>query len=340
METTKKTEPEKQKKNKFLLPLIIILAVIAAGGWYWYSLYNKYISTDDAHLDSDEVSVSSKILGRISHIYVSEGDTIKAGMLLVELDSTDLLAQKKQLLAAKGQALASKIQSEAKYLYDRESIKVLEINYEKAKDDYDRAKEQYKGEVISKETYEHAVKSCEAAKAQLEAAKSQLNVSKAQVGSTVATIESSQAQIGVIETQLGNTKLYAPIDGVVAKRWLLPGDISQPGQSILTLTNNHKLWVTVYIEETKLSKIYLNQPALFTIDAFPHVTFTGKIVSISSNTASRFSLIPPNNASGNFTKVTQRVPLKISIEGTGNKGKLQDYNLIPGMSVVVKIIKK
>ena len=119
----------------------------------------------------------------------------------------------------------------------------------------------------------------------------------------------------VIETQLKNAKLYSPISGIVAKRWLLPGDIVQPGQSVFTVTNNDKLWVAVYLEETKVAGVYVGQPSNFSIDAFPGVEFTGKVYSIGSNTASQFSLIPPNNASGNFTKVTQRVPLKISIDG-------------------------
>jgi len=138
---------------------------------------------------------------------------------------------------------------------------------------------------------------------------------------------------------LGNTKLYAPSDGIIAKRWLLPGDITQPGQSVFTITNNHKLWIIVYLEETNLSQIHINQKARYTIDAFPGAVFTGRVFSIGSNTASQFSLIPPNNASGNFTKVTQRVPLKISIDGIEKGKKLSDYKILSGMSAVVKIIK-
>jgi Multidrug resistance efflux pump len=331
---------EKKKKGiKMYIPLIVVIAVVLGGGWYWYSEYTKYVSTDDAHIDSDNYAISSKILGRINHIYFEEGDTVKKGTLLAELDSTELHAQKLQAIANLEQSKAAQLQSEAKLKYDQENIKVFQVGLAKAQEDYSRAKEQYKGDVITKEQYDHAKKAWETAKAQLDASKTQLSVSRAQVGSSVAAIETTKAQIGVISTQLNNTHLYAPIDGTVAKKWLLEGSVTQPGQTILTVTNSHKLWVIVYLEETKMAGLHLNQKTKLAIDAYPDVKFTGKIIEFGSNTASQFSLIPPNNASGNFTKVTQRIPLKISIDGTEDNASLAKYNLLAGMSVVVKIIK-
>jgi membrane fusion protein (multidrug efflux system) len=338
----KNSETEGQKKRRGLrvyLPLAGVILVVAAAGFYWYREYSKYISTDDANIDADRVSVSSKILGRITNIYVDEGDTVRKGLLLAEIDSTDLVAQKNQALAMKNQAVSSQLQSEAKYIYDQESIKLLEINSDKAKDDFARAKDQYEGNVIPKEQYDHLKKAFESAQAQLEAAKTQLNVSKAQVSSAAAAVESADAQVGVTTTQLHNTRLYAPSDGIVARRWLLPGDMAQPGQAIYTIYSDQKLWVTIYLEETKLSGVRIDQPAKFTVDAVPHVTFYGKVIFIGSNTAAQFSLIPPNNASGNFTKVTQRVPLKLSIDSTNTGKNPETYHLIAGMSVVAKIIK-
>jgi len=331
---------EKKKKGiKVYLPLILVVGIVLGGAGYYYNQYTKYISTDDAHLDADNVSLSPKIMGRIVRLYADEGDSVKKGELLSVLDSTDLMAQLTQVGTVKEQALASEVQADAKYKYDQENIKVQEVNFEKAQEDYDRAKHQFDGDVISKEQLDHAKKTFETAKAQLDASKSQLDVSKAQIGSAAASVESAKAQIGVIKTQLGNTKIYAPMDGIIAKRWLLPGDVAQPGQSVMTITNTQKLWVLVFIEETYLSDIHLNQQSQYKIDAFPGITFTGKVFSIGSNTASQFSLIPANNASGNFTKVTQRVPLKISIEGTTTNQPLNKFNLLAGMSAVVKIIK-
>jgi membrane fusion protein (multidrug efflux system) len=179
----------------------------------------------------------------------------------------------------------------------------------------------------------------ETAKAQLEAAKAQLVVSKTQIKSAETAISSAQAQIGVITTQLNNTRLYAPVDGLVAKRWLLSGDIAQPSQSIYTINNDRRFWVLVYLEETKMETLHIGQKAKFTLDTYPDVVFTGKVFTIGSTTASQFSLIPPNNASGNFTKVTQRVGVKISIDGTEKGDKMSKFKLLTGMSAVIKIIK-
>ncbi|MBP1614692.1 MAG: secretion protein HlyD family protein [Bacteroidetes bacterium] len=333
---------EKEKKEKGIkkyIPLIAVVAIVLGGSWYWYVEYTKYISTDDAHIDSDNYAVSSKMLDRINHIYFEEGDSVKRGDLLVELDSTELHAQKMQSEANLEQSKAQQVQAEAKLSYDEESIKVLQVGLAKAEEDYTRAKEQYKGDVITKEQYDHTQKAWESAKAQLNAAKKQLTVSSALIESANAAIETTKAQIKVISTQLNNTRLYAPIDGIVAKKWLLDGDVTQPGQTVLTVTNPQKLWVEVYLEETKMGGLHLNQKAKLKIDAYPDVTFMGHITQLSSNTASQFSLIPPNNASGNFTKVTQRVPLKISIDNTENNSPLSHYNLLSGMSVVVKVIR-
>lgn len=331
---------ENAKGIKVYIPLIVVIIIVLLGGWYWYYEFSKYISTDDAHVDSDNVSISSKYLGRIIHLYAQEGDSLKTGMLLVELDSSDLIAQRNHVIAIKQQSIAMLSQSQARYNYDQQSIIVLKVNVEKTKEDLDRANDQIQGDVISKEQFEHIKKAFESAQAQYEAAQAQLKVSFSQIETAASSIESSKAQINIVETQLSNTRLYAPFDGIIAKRWLLSGDITQPGQAIYTLTNNKNLWVIVYIEETKISNIYLQQKARFTIDAFPGINFMGKIFYIGSNTASQFSLIPPNNASGNFTKVTQRVPLKISIDDTDNKKGIAFYKVLSGMSAVVKIIKK
>lgn len=331
---------KKEKNRKVYIPLILIIALVLGGVIYWYIDYSKYIKSDDAHLDADIVGVSPKILGRISQLFTDEGDSVKQGELIAVLDSTDLVAQRNQAIAGKQLAEASVFQSQAKYQSDLQNNKVLEISLSKTKEDFDRAKSQFEGSVITKEQYDHAKKALETAQAQLEAAHSQANVSKSQIQTAEASVESAQAQINTISTQLNNTKLFAPCTGVVGKRWLMPGDIAQPGQSIFTLVNGSKLWVSVFLEETKLESLKIGQPVLFTIDTYPEATFTGKIFTIGSNTASQFSLIPASNASGNFTKVTQRIQLKISIDGMTDGKKLSDYRILSGMSAIVKIIRQ
>jgi membrane fusion protein (multidrug efflux system) len=331
---------KKEKRDwKIYIPLTLVILIVIVGGVYWYKDYTSYIRTDDAVVASDIISVSPKIMGRISKLYVEEGDTVKRGQLLVELDSIDLLAQKQQVVALKSQTEANKAQTQAKLEYDEKSIKILQIGLDKSKDDFDRAKAQFKGGVITKEQYDHLLKAQETAQAQLEAAQAQILVSKTMIKSAETAVVGAQAQIGVITTQLNNTRLYAPVEGIVAKRWLLPGDIAQPGQSIYTINNDSKFWILVFLEETKMETLHNGQKAIFTLDTYPDVVFTGKVFTMGSTTASQFSLIPPNNASGNFTKVTQRIAVKISIDGTEDGKKISSFNFMTGMSAVVKIIK-
>ena len=330
---------KKGKSRKIFIPFFVLTLFIIGGIIYWYIDYSKYIKTDDAHVESDNVAISSKILGRISQEFAQEGDSVKAGQLIALLDSADLVAQKNQAAASQNQAEAAVVQSNAKYQFELKNDKVLEINLQKAKEDFDRAQMQYEGSVIPLEQFQHAQKAFESAKAQLDAAQSEAKVSEAQIKSSQAAVAGAEAQIKVIQSQINNTRLYSPTNGLIGKRWLLPGDIVQPGQSIFTVINDKSRWISIFLEENKIENLYLGQPVLFTLDTYPGVTFTGKLINIGSNTASQFSLIPANNASGNFTKVTQRVQLKVSIDGTRNGKNISFYRILSGMSAIVKIIK-
>jgi membrane fusion protein, multidrug efflux system len=332
-------EGSKNNRLRVYIPLLLVILIVIAGAWYWYKDYSMYITTDDAHIDADNVSVGSKILGRISAIYAKEGDMVTQGTLLADLDSSDFVAQRNQSFALKAQALANLLQSEVKYSSDQKSSRVLEINLERTSEDMTRAKSQSEGGVITDEQYDHIKKAYETAYAQLEAARAQLLVSKSMISSAEATVETASAQIKVIDTQLKNTRLLAPADGVIAKRWLLPGDVVQPSQSVFTMTLSKNLWVVAFLEETKISQIKNGQSVKFSIDAFPGVKFNGKVFLLGSSTASVFSLIPASNASGNFTKVTQRIPVRISIESTDDGKEVSSLNILSGMSAIVKILK-
>ncbi len=344
METNPSPETTPSKNNKgrkiraYSILALVVIGVLLTG-LYYYRQYTKYYSTDDAYVDADRISVSSKILGRISLINAAEGDSVKAGQLLVVLDSNDLFAQRISAQAARDQAQAAQHQTVARYTLDQKNVRIQEISVEKAKEDLDRATVQYEGKVISREQFDHQKKAYEAAQAQLEASKAQLDVSKSQIENADYSIKTASAQIGVLETQLHNTRITAPSNGLIAKRWLLPGDIAQPGQSVLTITRDSIFWIAAYFEETKIGGIRIGQKAEFTIDAFPDVIFYGKVYNIATNTAAQFSLIPPSNASGNFTKVTQRIPVKISIDETNTKDASLLRRLVSGMSVEVKIYK-
>jgi membrane fusion protein, multidrug efflux system len=299
------------RKKRIIIPFLIIL-IAAAAAVYWYVDQLGYVSTDDAFVDGNKLSVSSKILGRISNLAVDESDTVKQGQLLVQLDSTDLKAQESQ--------------AKAMLSLDNESVTLAKVNVEKAEDDFNRAQRQYKDKIIPKEQFDHAQKA-------LEAAKASYNIAVTKIGT-------AQAQLKVIKTQLQNTQIYSPMDGVVAKRWVLTGDVVSPGQPIFTIYDLKNIWVTADLEETKLEPVHIGDTVSISVDAYPDQNFSGQVYQIGSNTASQFSLIPPSNAAGNFTKVTQRVPIKISIKPVTANGQAdpdQSIKLLPGMSVEIKI---
>jgi membrane fusion protein (multidrug efflux system) len=272
-------------------------------------------------------------------VNADEGDSVKVGELLVSIDSSDLFSQKLQAKAAFDQASSSVDQAKARYELDQKNEAVQEINVARAKEDYDRANSQYDGKVISKEQFDHAKKTYESSKAMLDAAKAQVEVSKSQISFAESTTKTAEAQISILETSLRNTRIYAPANGRIAKRWLLPGDVVQPGQPVFTISRDSLFYVMAYFEETKVSGIINGKKAEFTVDAYPDLKFFGRVINVGSNTAAQFSLIPPSNASGNFTKVTQRIPVKISIDNMKADADKRLVHFVAGMSVLVKIIK-
>jgi membrane fusion protein (multidrug efflux system) len=140
----------------------------------------------------------------------------------------------------------------------------------------------------------------------------------------------------VIETQLANTRIASPLNGVVARRWVLPGDVVQAGQPIFAIYDLADLWVTANFEETKIGRLRQGDHVEISVDAYPGHNFQGTLLWIGAAAASQFSLIPPDNASGNFTKVTQRVPVRIAIDRQ-QPGAGDPVTLVPGLSVEVSI---
>ena len=296
------------RKKRVVFPLLVLLLGGIAAGWYWYTGLRAFVSTDDAYIDANRVSISTKMLGRVEELTADEGDTVSKGQVLVRLDDSDLRAQEEQ-----GRAALSLAQV---------SVGLAQSNLEKAKDDFQRIKTQYTSKVVPKEQYDHAEKALSAAQAEYQIA--------------LARIQTAKAQLGIVKTQLQNCVISSPLDGVVAKRWILPGDVVQAGQPMLSVYDLKNVWVTANFEETKLAKIHMKDPVEIAIDTYPDLVFHGEVIQLGTHTASEFSLIPPNNASGNFTKITQRVPVKISLTQK-DTGTAAHVSLLPGMSVEVKV---
>jgi membrane fusion protein (multidrug efflux system) len=303
-------KPAKSSYTKWLILLAVLVVIGLAVFIYWYLYLRGYVSTDDAYIEGNRISISSKILGRITELTVDEGDTIQQNQLLVQLDSTDLHAQMAQAVASLDYAI--------------QNAALAKVNVNLAQDDFNRAAVQFKEKILSPEKYDHAWQTLEMAKA----------------GHAIALseIKRSQAAVDVIQTQIQNTQIFAPMKGVVAKRWVIAGDVVQAAQPIFTVYDPSDVWITANLEETKLAEIRMDAPVEISVDAYSGQKFSGKVINLPAAAASKFSLIPPNNASGNFTKVTQRVPVKISLEVPDRKS-VDPLLLLPGMSVTVKIPK-
>jgi membrane fusion protein (multidrug efflux system) len=326
-----------KKMKTVYLPVLLVLVLVIGGGVYWYLDYLKYASTDDAFVEFNTVTASPKIMGRIAKLHVNEGDHVQAGSLLFELDSTDLTARKLYQESMKTQAEAKALEAKAKLALNKQQLNVLQVEVDKTRKDFERAQLQFKGNVITREAFDHAQDAYNEAKAKLVSGQKDTELAAAIQKSAEAAVDAAASQIQVIKSQLHDAKIYAPANGVIAKRWLLEGDVVQAGQSVYALVEDEDAWVKVYLEETKLDGIHNGSSSKYSVDAYPGVTFEGKVFYMGASTESQFSLIPPNNASGNFTKVTQRIPLKISIDEVDNGQQLSKYPLLSGMSVVVKI---
>ena len=292
---------KKGRRGPRVVGLVVLVVLLAVGVYYgrsWLIDTLTYVSTDDAFIDANHVTISAKMLGRIQSVLAVEGSKVKPGQVLVTLDDTDLRAQEAQAVASLN--------------YAKQNSVLAKINLDKTQDDFQRTSTLYRSGATTREQYEHAQKS--------------LDTANAQFAITEAQVETSNAQLSVIETQLLNTRITAPISGTIAKQSLMQGDVVQPGQTIFTLNDLVNIWVTANFEETKLGKIRVGAPVLINVDAYSGRPFTGRVSLIGSG------IVAPPFSIGDFTKTTQRVPIKILFESIP-----ETAILLPGMSVEVKV---
>jgi membrane fusion protein, multidrug efflux system len=217
------------RKRRIVIPVALVILAGMGFAWYWYTNYRNVVSSDDAYVDANRVSISSKILGRIARLTVDEGDTVSRGQLLVQLDDADLRAQMEQAQASLAFAL--------------ESVNLSKVNLSKAQDDFSRADQQFNNAVITKEQYDHARHALEAA--------------RAEHGIALSRVGTARAQAGVVRAQLDNCSIFSPVRGKVAKRWTLEGDVIQAGQPVFSVYDRSQTWVTANLEETQLRDIRL-----------------------------------------------------------------------------------
>jgi membrane fusion protein (multidrug efflux system) len=344
---------EKQKKAKskvlpIILGAILIIGVVYGVKKYTYSIVHE--DTDDAQLEGNISPVIPRISGYVTAINMEDNQKVEQGQVLVKLDDKDLQIRVDQAQAAVDNAIANVSVVRANVSSASAGIATAQANVESSKikvwksnQDYTRyekllidksiTQQQYDNVRADKETAESQV---EVSKKQLEAAQKQYEASQQQVAVAEAGVKQRRADLDFAKLQLSYATIIAPSTGIVSKKNVQIGQLVSPGQALFSIVNDSDVWVIANFKETQLNKIKVGQDVEVEIDAFSDVPLKGKVASLSAATGARFSLLPPDNATGNFVKVVQRVPVKIKVETT----KEQLANIRPGMSVRVAILTK
>ena len=355
---------EKKKTNKkftFVLIGLVTLGVVYGGYKYNHSLSHE--TTDDAQVEQNMTPIIPRVTGFIEKIYVKDNQFVKKGDTLFVIDNSDYIVKveeaKAALLAAQssfevskadvGTAQSSVSVSDANAKSSVNSIESAQIKLWRATNDFERFENLYKNKSITKQQYEQALAAKQEAESQLKMMKQQknandfqknvavtkTNVSQKQTSVAAANIERAKAALDAAMLNLKYTVVTAATNGQVSAVDLQPGQLIQPGQSLFYIINSEEVWVVANFKETQLNKMKLGQTVEIKADAFPGEKFEGTITSFSPATGSRFSLLPPDNATGNFVKTVQRLPVKISLTTNNAKDKI---NLLrSGMNVEVDV---
>jgi len=341
---------EKQNGAKTIIIRVIIGLVLATviyfgGKKIYYELHHE--STDNAQIEATLVPILPRVSGYIKALYPQDYSTVKKDSLLVELDDADLqlqLAEMKADLAQAqtdiGNANASIRNAGASVTETQSNLTVAETRKEKAHTDYTRDLALYKDGAITKKQLDDSKATVDIADRQYEATKNDINVAETRTGISQAQLNKADAIIKfkqiAIEQQLlkiSYTKIYATSNGQIGKRNVDVGQYVQAGTPLFTIIDDEDYWVVANFKETQIHHMKLGDEVEIKIDAYPDLVLKGKIISFSDATGAKFSLLPPDNATGNFVKVTQRIPVKIAIE---DLAKYKD-KLHAGMSLDVSV---
>ncbi|AHF91343.1 secretion protein HlyD [Opitutaceae bacterium TAV5] len=320
------------------MPLVILaLALVAAaigGPHLLFAL--RHESTDDAQLDGHLSPVLARVSGEVVALLVADNERVTAGQALLRLDTRDHDVR----MAAAEAALA---QARAQLASERTLVAVVEANIDadavtlaNLKDDFVRDSEMFKTGVISDRDFRKSKADAENASAKHTALLRQLDAARARVTLAEAAIPVREADLAAARLQRSYTDIVAPIAGRVSRRSVEPGQFVQAGTPLLTITGDEDVWVTANFKETQTGKMRPGQTVTFEVDAYPGVEFHGHVDSLSGATGAKFALLPPDNATGNFVKVTQRVPVKVVIDDADNTA----HPLRPGLSADVSVLVK
>jgi membrane fusion protein (multidrug efflux system) len=335
--------------------LILLFAVLSLAGWlgwkWWYSL--SHVSTDNAQIESHIVPVLPKVGGFVAEVGVKEHQAVKAGDLLVRIDDRDYkvkLAQAEADLALalaaagnasqSGQASAQVAATRAAAAAARSTVEQALANADKAQKDLDRLRELVTKKMVSAQALDAAEAASRAAQAQVKASREtatsageQVTATSAGLRAALAKVDAARAMRDLAANQLADTRVLAPTSGTIAAKNVEPNQLVQPGQPLLSVVPLADIWITANLKETDLRALKPGAVAEIEVDAYPGLKLEGQVESLSPATGARFALLPPDNATGNFTKVVQRVPVRIRVKQSEDSLR----TLRPGMSVYVTI---
>jgi membrane fusion protein (multidrug efflux system) len=312
-----------------------------------YQKLQRFETTDDAQVEGDISPVLPRVSGYVTKIYFDDNQKIKKGDTLITLDTADLKLKVQQaeiaLLNAKAglQVVKAGANTASSSIGSAEAnVSAAEANARKADQDYNRMQKLLADKSITQQQFDAVKAQKEVADAQLLAAQKQVNtVSSQSAGASdqiqvaEAGIKQAEANLNLAKLQLSYAVITAPADGVVSKKNVEVGQLVQVGQPLCSIVSSDRVWVVANFKETQLTHMQVGQDVNVDVDAFKGNDLHGKVISFSGATGAKFSMLPPDNASGNFVKVVQRIPVKIEIDKNDPRYK----NLIPGMSVSVSV---
>lgn len=327
------------KKQRGGIVLLIIILVATVFGLRQWVRSKTHIETDNAFVESHIHSVASRIPALVQRVAVVDNQFVHKGDLLVELDPADYQARVKSAAGSLEMAKNETSGDYAEVESARANVGLAEARLEQANLDLKRGEALYAKEVIPKEQLERTRTAQRVAQAQVREAKEAENRAKAMIGvsgtgSKDARVAQKQGELETARLNLSYSRIVAPSDGYITRKGVEVGNYVQPGQALMAVVALENAWITANYKESQLGKVRPGQAVEFTVDGYPGRRFTGKVESIMAGTGAAFSLLPPENATGNYVKVTQRIPVRIAID----KKSDPEHVLRIGMSVVPTIL--
>ena len=323
---------------------IVVVSLLAAGTRYWLEA-RHFESTDDAAIDSNTTQIAPRVAGQVTKLLFSDNAHVAAGDPLLTIDPRDFQARLDQARAQQASASASLQQARAQVLVQQAAVdqaaanvRMAEADMLQAKQDYDRF-QAINPHAVTRQQIDAATAAYHSAQAKVDAnrqmvdgARAQVRAAQAQVLAAQASIEQAAANTQAAELQLSYCTIVAPVAGIVTHRTVDAGNYVAAGQPLFALVQDGR-WVTANFKETQLAVIRPSQDVDLAIDAVPSVVFHGKVDSFQAGTGTVFSALPAENATGNYVKIVQRLPVKIVFDDA----RAKDYPLAPGMSVTPSV---